>query len=520
MTDTPLVIDPLALAAALAGSHRVTLGNGSTMSVAAAVVLDIDGKGIQTLTQDKGGVRYDLDGDGFADRTSWIGNTDGFLFLDRDKSGTLNSLAELDFTTDLAGAASGLAGLKAFDTNNDNTLSVTDTRFGDFFIWQDKNSNGVADSGEVSTLATVGVKVINLAVTAYTGTNSAGDVATIAKGSYQRTNGTTMDLVDAALTYNSVPKDGLTRPALAEASFDRKAKKYRITAKDGQMSVTGKYVTNTDSRAGGLLGSFEVGFKNITVGMMSTIILDLDGNGVSLSAKGKAHGWFDMNGDGSPDEMGWVGKHDGFLVIDRNNNGVIDNGAELSMLAEDPKARTSLAALAKLDSNGDKVIDATDARFAELKVWIDDNANGSTDAGELKTLGELGIQSISVDPHFVNQSVKPGQNLLVETATFTRTNGVIQTLGDAALAFHPSEPDPERAAALYAPNAPAPALADAMAIVSVASILPDADIMAAASQLVTAISTYDVGGQIGELTRGLWQNMASKDMMIAASLDR
>jgi hypothetical protein len=166
------------------------------------------------------------------------------------------------------------------------------------------------------------------------------------------------------------------------------------------------------------------------------------------------------------------------LVNDRDNVGVIDNGAELSMLAEDPKARTSLAALARLDSNGDKVIDATDARFAELKVWIDDNANGSTDAGELRTLG------------------------------------------DAALAFHPSEPDPERAAALYSPNAPAPGPADAMAIVPAASILPDADIMAAASQFVTAISTYDVGGQIGELTRGLWQNMASEEMMIAASLDR
>jgi len=517
MTDTPVAIDSLALAAALAGTHRVTLADGSTMSVASAVILDLDGKGIQTLIQSKSGVRYDLDGDGLADRTSWIGATEGFLFLDRDKSGTLNSLAELDFTADIPGAASGLAGLKAFDTNNDGTLAATDTRFGDFFIWQDKNGNGVADSGEVTSLATAGVKAINLNATAYTGTNNAGDVATIAKGSYQRTNGTTMDLLDAALTYSSAPKDGLTRLVLATESFDRKAKKYRITAKDGQMSVTGKYISNTDSRAGGMLGSFEIGFKDTKVGMVSTIILDLDGNGVSLSAKGKAHGWFDMNGDGSPDEMGWVGKHDGFLVIDRNNNGVIDNGAELSMLAEDPKAKTSLAALAKLDSNGDKIIDATDARFAELKVWVDDNANGSTDAGELKTLGDLGIQSISLDAHFVNQSVKPGQNLLIETATFTRTNGMIQTVGDAGLAFHPSEPDPERTAALYMPNAPAAALADAMAIVPAASILPDADIAAAASRLVTAISTFGVGDSIGDLTRGLWQNMGSSDMAIAAS---
>jgi hypothetical protein len=516
MTDTPPAIDPLALAAALAGTHQITLADGSTISVAAAVVLDLDGKGIQTLTQDKSGVRYDLDGDGLADRTSWIGTTEGFLFIDRDKDGTLNSLAELDFTADLAGASSDLAGLKAFDTNKDGTLAPTDTRFGDFFVWQDKNGNGVADSGEVLTLAAAGVRAINLNATPYSGTNSAGDFATIAKASYQRTNGTTMDMLDGALTYSSVPKDGLSRPALAEANFDRKAKDYYIASSVGQMSVTGKYVTNTDSRAGGLLGSFEINFKDTTVGMVSTLVLDLDGNGVSLAAKGKANGWFDMNGDGSPDEMGWISRRDGFLVIDRNNNGVIDNSAELSMLAEDPMAKNSLVALAKLDSNGDKIIDAKDARFGELKVWVDANNNGVTNAGELRTLGELGIQSINLDAHYVNQGVKPGQNLLIETATFTRTNGMIQTVGDAALAFHPSQPDPERAAALYAPSAPAPAQVEAAAKVPAASIFPDANIMGAASQLVTAISTFDVGGQIGDLTPGLWQNMA-KDMMLAAS---
>src|SRR5882757_2240575 len=157
MMDTPPAIDPAALSSALAGTHQVTLADGSTISVAAAVALDLDGKGIQTLTRAKSGVRYDLDGDGLADSTSWIGATEGFLFLDRDKSGTLNSLAELNFTTDLAGATSGLAGLKAFDTNSDGTLSAADVRFGDFFIWQDKNGNGVADSGETLTLAAAGV---------------------------------------------------------------------------------------------------------------------------------------------------------------------------------------------------------------------------------------------------------------------------------------------------------------------------------------------------------------------------
>ena len=102
MADTP--IDPAALSAALVGANRLDLPDGSTISVAAAVVLDLDGKGIQTLTRDKSGVRYDLDGDGLADKTSWIGATEGFLFLDRNKSGTLDSLAELDTLAHLKAA--------------------------------------------------------------------------------------------------------------------------------------------------------------------------------------------------------------------------------------------------------------------------------------------------------------------------------------------------------------------------------------------------------------------------------
>ncbi len=430
-----------ALANALGGDRRLTLADGTTIDLAPTVILDLDGKGVQTLKRSTSGVRYDLDGDGLADQTSWIGTTEGFLFLDRDGDGTLTSAGELSFLSDMPGATSDLQGLRAFDSTLDGTLSAQDKRFADFRIWQDKNGNGVVDTGEVQTLAAAGVRSINLTVPAYSGTNTGDDVAIVGKGGYTRTNGTTMDLLDAALTYTSAPRDGLPRLQFVSETFDRKAKKYRITAKDGQLSVTGKGLdANTDSRAGGLVGSFTIDFRDKTVGMLTAIVLDLDGNGVSMTARGKAENWFDMNGDGSPDEQGWISKRDGFLVIDRNNDGRINDGSELSFLAEDPTAKSSLAALAKLDSNGDKVIDKNDARFGELRVWIDANSNGSTDPGELKTLAELGIQSFSLAGHNTTQSVKPGSNLLIATSTFTYTNGMTRTLGDAALAFRPSAP--------------------------------------------------------------------------------
>ena len=86
---------------ALAGTRQVRLSDGHTVSLAAPVILDLDGKGVQTLSRDTSRVRYDLDGDGLADATSWIGSTEGFLFLDRDGDGTVTNAGEFSFLGDV-----------------------------------------------------------------------------------------------------------------------------------------------------------------------------------------------------------------------------------------------------------------------------------------------------------------------------------------------------------------------------------------------------------------------------------
>ncbi|HEX8626312.1 MAG TPA: hypothetical protein VF782_14720, partial [Allosphingosinicella sp.] len=107
-------------------------------------------------------------------------------------------------------------------------------------------------------------------------------------------------------------------------------------------------------------------------------------------------------------------------------------------LTEKPGARSDLEALAALDSNRDRKIDATDLRFGELKVWVDSNRNGATDAGELKTLTELNIASIDLASTPTQQKVKVGDNILLATGSFTLADGTVRSLGDAALAFRPS----------------------------------------------------------------------------------
>ena len=302
-------------------------------------------------------------------------------------------------------------------------------------MWQDKDSDGVAEDGEVMTLTTAGVKSINLTGTPVTGDTDPGDVVIANKGSYTRTNGSTMEFIDAALTYFSA-QDSLPQVDDIAQTFAKKAKKYALTFAGGEMFVgLKKAADDLDPRAGqlGLISSMT--FKHKHVGIFSPIILDLDGDGVEMKKMKKGHTYFDVDGDGDLDRVGWASGGDGFLVIDRNGDGKITDGSELTFGAEDGDARNALDALSALDNNNDNVIDDKDTRFGELKLWVDANRNGVTDAGELKSLTDLGIKSIGLSAHHLEGDAKVGANALISTAVFTRTDGTTGTVGDTALSF-------------------------------------------------------------------------------------
>ena len=176
------------------------LFSDQTISITSPIILDLDGGGVETLSAGASNARFDMDGDGIGDDTSWFGRGEGLLFLDRDGNGTLSNAGEMSFTGDVDGARSDLEGLRAWDSNGDGQLSSADARFRDFKIWRDRDGDGVVDRREVMTLRQAGVRSLSLTGIANSGTYALGDTAVVNTGSFTRTNGRQGSLIDAVLT--------------------------------------------------------------------------------------------------------------------------------------------------------------------------------------------------------------------------------------------------------------------------------------------------------------------------------
>jgi hypothetical protein len=128
------------------------------------------------------------------------------------------------------------------------------------------------------------------------------------------------------------------------------------------------------------------------------LVLDLAGAGLSVSALGQAGQtgssttYFDFNGMGVAERTAWIGAANGILVDDANANGRVDGAAELFGSA----TQDGFNVLESYDSNHDNVIDANDAHFGRLRVWRDLNGDGVVQDGEMQTLADAGVASISL----------------------------------------------------------------------------------------------------------------------------
>lgn len=171
------------------------------------------------------------------------------------------------------------------------------------------------------------------------------------------------------------------------------------------------------------------------------LALDLDGDGIeTIAANGAV--LFDHDGDEVRTATGWVKGDDGMLVLDRNGNGVIDDGSELFgdqtpgaalQPGETTNRSAGLRALSRLDTNADGKFDVQDTQFGDVRVWRDLNQDGVSQSSELFTLTELGIAAINLNPTSTTDVNLGNGNSIDSTGSYVRTDGSLGTLGDLLL---------------------------------------------------------------------------------------
>jgi hypothetical protein len=143
------------------------------------------------------------------------------------------------------------------------------------------------------------------------------------------------------------------------------------------------------------------------------LVINFDGSAAELS---NLQFEFDLDSDGQQETISALAPNSGFLALDRNGDGQINDGSELF----GPASGNGFGELSALDSDGNQWIDEADAAYSDLRVWSKDASGGDI----LSTLAELGIGAIYLGRVETPFSLKDASNT---TLGQVRSSGIYLT---------------------------------------------------------------------------------------------
>lgn len=149
------------------------------------------------------------------------------------------------------------------------------------------------------------------------------------------------------------------------------------------------------------------------------LVLNFSGNAAGLSSQTFS---FDLDNDGTTDQVSLLKSGSGFLALDTNENGLIDNGSELF----GPKTDSGFAELRTFDADANGWIDENDPIFNKLRIWQKDDSGND----KLLALGEAGVGAIylgHVSTEFTLRQLEV-QGKIKESGIFLKENGQAGTI--------------------------------------------------------------------------------------------
>lgn len=155
--------------------------------------------------------------------------------------------------------------------------------------------------------------------------------------------------------------------------------------------------------------------------LIDPLVINYDGSAPKLT-QDKIE--FDLDADGEEDNISFLEQGSGFLALDKNNDGTINNGAELFGTA----TGDGFGELAAYDEDQNGWIDENDAIFYKLSIWTKDSEGND----QLFALGEKGIGAIylgNVDTLFsMKDQNNDLQGQIQKTGVFLKEDGEAGTI--------------------------------------------------------------------------------------------
>ena len=162
------------------------------------------------------------------------------------------------------------------------------------------------------------------------------------------------------------------------------------------------------------------------VASIDPLVINFDGKGAALSQTRFA---FDLDSDGTEDQIAMLGSGSGFLALDRNGDGTINDGSELF----GPSSGRGFEELAQYDEDNNQFIDEADSIYSRLRIWLM-NEDGSS---QLVGLGEKGIGAIYLGHVTSPFQLKDQQNRLlgevVNSGVYLTETGEVGTVQEINL---------------------------------------------------------------------------------------
>ena len=274
------------------------------------------------------------------------------------------------------------------------------------------------------------------------------------------TNTTEENFLDRLIRHQFGNAPGVTT---GDAMLDRFTADLWKIAQDGGLTMANNDLTKAltafamggtlyDMLHGGIVGPFDYNPTTLIsdfytaaqawVARRDPLTFDLNGDGIQTLALDIDNPiFFDYDGDGNQVATGWISPNDGFLALDRNGNGLIDNGTELFgdttpfysnidiITSSSGGTADGFSALAQEDTNHDGKVNAGDDHFANLHIWRDLNSDAICQSGELFTLGSLGIASINV-AKTENNTLLANGNVIANLGSYTKTDCSTGIIGE------------------------------------------------------------------------------------------